>query len=217
MADHMVKSKQTSPHVYEVHEVDMTKVDVVRRRNTDAFEKREGFKLTYMPFICDAVVQALKQFPLVNSQIDGDKIIVKKFVNLGIAVATETGLIVPVIKNADEKNFTGLARGVNDLAVRARTKRLQLSDIEGGSFTITNYGGFGAMIGTPIINQPQVAILGIGTIKKRPVVINDAIAIRAISYFTLSFDHRIVDGALGGSFLTAVVNRLENIDEGFVV
>jgi 2-oxoglutarate dehydrogenase E2 component (dihydrolipoamide succinyltransferase) len=217
MADHMVKSKQTSPHVYEVHECDMTKVDVVRKRNAEAFESREGFKLTYMPFICDAVVKALKQFPIVNSQIEGDKIIVKKFVNLGIAVATETGLIVPVIKNADEKNFTGLARGVNDLATRARTKKLALPDIEGGSFTITNYGGFGAMIGTPIINQPQVAILGIGTIKKRPVVVNDAIAIRAISYFTLSFDHRIVDGALGGSFLSSIVKQLESIDENAIV
>ncbi len=217
MGEHMVRSKQTSPHVYEIHECDMTKVDLVRRRNQDAFEKREGFKLTYMPFICDAVVQALKQFPLVNCQIEGDKIIVKKFVNLGIAVATENGLIVPVIKNADEKNFTGLARAVNDLAARARTKRLQISDIEGGSFTITNYGGFGAMMGTPIINQPQVAIIGIGSIEKRPVVINDAIAIRAIAYFTLSFDHRIVDGALGGSFLSAVIKRLEGIDENSIV
>ena len=195
----------------------LTKIDIVRKRNAEAFESREGFKLTYMPFICDAVVKALKQFPIVNSQIEGDKIIVKKFVNLGIAVATETGLIVPVIKNADEKNFTGLARGVNDLATRARTKKLALTDIEGGSFTITNYGGFGAMIGTPIINQPQVAILGIGTIKKRPVVVNDAIAIRAISYLTLSFDHRIVDGALGGSFLSSIVKQLESIDEDTVV
>jgi 2-oxoglutarate dehydrogenase E2 component (dihydrolipoamide succinyltransferase) len=222
MGDHMVRSKQTSPHVYEVHECDMSSVDAVRRRNAPAFEKREGFKLTYMPFICDAVVQALKQFPLVNSQIDGDKIIMKKFVNLGIAVATESGLIVPVIKNADEKNFTGLARGVNDLAARARTKKLTPPDIEAGSFTITNYGGFGAMIGTPIINQPQVAILGIGTITKRPVVISsagggDAIAIRSISYFTLSFDHRIVDGALGGSFLSAVIRKLESIAEDQVV
>ena len=216
MADHMVKSKQTSPHVYEVHECDMTRVDRVRRRNADAFMKREGFKLTFMPFICNAVIQALKKYPLINSQIEGDKIIMKKFVNLAIAVATENGLIVPVIKNADEKNFTGLARGVDDIATRARTKKLALADIEGGSFTITNYGGFGAMIGTPIINQPQVAILGIGTIKKRPVVIDDAIAIRSISYFTLSFDHRIVDGALGGSFLSAVIDHLENVDENFV-
>lgn len=216
MADHMVKSKQTSPHVYEVHECDMTRVDRVRRRNADAFMKREGFKLTFMPFICNAVIQALKKYPLINAQIEGDKIIMKKFVNLAIAVATEHGLIVPVIKNADEKNFTGLARGVDDIATRARTKKLALADIEGGSFTITNYGGFGAMIGTPIINQPQVAILGIGTIKKRPVVIDDAIAIRSISYFTLSFDHRIVDGALGGSFLSAVIDHLENVDENFV-
>lgn len=217
MGEHMVRSKQTSPHVYEIHECDMTKVDIVRRRNQDGFEKREGFKLTYMPFICDAVVQALKQFPLVNCQIDGDKIIVKKFVNLGIAVATENGLIVPVIKNADEKNFTGLARAVNDLATRARMKKLALPDIEGGSFTITNYGGFGAMMGTPIINQPQVAIIGIGSIEKRAVVINDAIAIRSIAYFTLSFDHRIVDGALGGSFLSAVIKKLENVDENLLV
>ncbi len=200
MAEHMVKSKQTSPHVYTIHECDMAKVDVVRGKNASSFEKREGFKLTYMPFICDAVVQALKLFPLVNSQIEGDKIIIKKFVNLGIAVATENGLIVPVIKNADEKNFTGLARAVNDLAVRARTKKLTPADIEGGSFTITNFGAFGTMEGIPIINQPQVAIIGIGSVKKRPVVINDAIAIRPISYFTLSFDHRIVDGALGRKF-----------------
>ncbi len=217
MAEHMVKSKQTSPHVYAVHECDMAKVDVVRGKNASAFEKREGFKLTYMPFICDAVVQALKLFPLVNSQIEGDKIIIKKFVNLGIAVATENGLIVPVIKNADEKNFTGLARSVNDLAVRARTKKLTPADIEGGSFTITNFGAFGTMEGVPIINQPQVAIIGIGSVKKRPVVINDAIAIRPISYFTLSFDHRIVDGALAGNFLNTLIKRIETVDENFVV
>jgi len=217
MAEHMVKSKQTSPHVYAVHECDMAKVDVVRGKNASAFEKREGFKLTYMPFICDAVVQALKLFPLVNSQIEGDKIIIKKFVNLGIAVATENGLLVPVIKNADEKNFTGLARAVNDLAVRARTKKLTPADIEGGSFTITNFGAFGTMEGVPIINQPQVAIIGIGSVKKRPVVINDAIAIRPISYFTLSFDHRIVDGALAGNFLNTLIKRIETVDENFVV
>ncbi len=217
MAEHMVRSKQTSAHVYEIHECDMTCVDVVRQRNASAFEKREGFKLTYMPFICDAVVQGLKQFPLVNSQVEGDKIILKRFVNLGIAVATENGLIVPVIKSADEKNFAGLARSINDLATRARSKRLTPADIEGGSFTITNYGGFGAMFGTPVINQPQVAILGIGAIKKRPVVINDAIAIRSIAYITLSFDHRIVDGALGGSFLSAVIKHLEGVDDNLVV
>lgn len=217
MSEHMIKSVQTSPHVQAVHECDMTKVDVLRRRNAEQFEKREGFKLTYMPFICDAVVKALKQFPLVNASVDGDKIILKKFVNLGIAVASENGLIVPVIKNADEKNMVGLARSVNDLAGRTRTRRLTLADIEGGTFTITNFGVFGTMIGIPIINQPQLAILGIGAAKKRAVVINDAIAIRLMSYFTLSFDHRVVDGALGGSFLEAIVQNLQNVDEKAII
>jgi pyruvate/2-oxoglutarate dehydrogenase complex dihydrolipoamide acyltransferase (E2) component len=162
-------------------------------------------------------VRALKQFPLVNSSVDGDKIILKKFTNLGIAVASENGLIVPVIKNADEKNLVGIARSINDLATRTRTRRLTPGDIEGGTFTITNFGVFGTMIGIPIINQPQVAILGIGAAKKRPVVINDAIAIRLISYLTLSFDHRIVDGALGGSFIEAVVQNIQNIDDTMVV
>ena len=212
MSEHMVRSVQTSPHVQAIHECDMTRIDLLRRKNADVFERREGFKLTFMPFICDAVVKALKQYPLVNASVEGDKIILKKFIHLGIAVASENGLIVPVIKNAEEKNFTGLARAVNDVAVRTRTKRLTPSDIEGGTFTITNFGVFGTMIGIPIINQPQVAILGTGVIKKRPVVINDAIAIRSVGYFTLSFDHRIVDGALGGSFMDAVVNNLENFD-----
>jgi 2-oxoglutarate dehydrogenase E2 component (dihydrolipoamide succinyltransferase) len=217
MSEHMVKSVQTSPHVYAVHECDMTKVDSIRRKNMEAFEKREGFKLTFMPFICDAVVKALKKFPLVNASVEGDKIILKKIINLGIAVASENGLIVPVIKNAEEKNIVGLARGVNDLATRTRTKRLTPADIENGTFTITNFGVFGTMIGIPIINQPQVAILGIGAAKKRPVVINDAIAIRTISNLTLSFDHRIVDGALGGSFLETIVQHLQNFDEGEIV
>ncbi|TLY27347.1 MAG: 2-oxo acid dehydrogenase subunit E2 [Ignavibacteria bacterium] len=201
MSEHMTKSVQTS----------------ARRRNAESFEKREGFKLTFMPFICDAIVKALKQFPLVNSSIDGDKIILKKMINLGIAVATENGLIVPVIKDADEKNFTGLARAINDLGTRARTKKLTPAEIEGGTFTITNYGVFGTVIGVPIINQPQVAILGTGSIEKRAVVINDGIAVRSIGYFTLGFDHRIVDGALGGSFLETVVKLLENFDENQVV
>jgi 2-oxoglutarate dehydrogenase E2 component (dihydrolipoamide succinyltransferase) len=217
MSEHMVKSVQTSPHVQAIHECDMSKVDAIRRRNAESFEKREGFKLTFMPFICDAVVKALKQFPLVNASVEGDKIILKKFVNLGIAVASENGLIVPVIKNADEKNLVGLARSINDLAARTRTRRLTPGDIEGGTFTITNFGVFGTMIGIPIINQPQVAILGIGAAKKRPVVINDAIAIRTMAYLTLSFDHRIVDGALGGSFIEAVVQNLQNVDEKMVV
>lgn len=217
MSEHMVKSVHTSPHVYAVHECDMTKIDAIRRKHAEAFEKKEGFKLTFMPFICDAVVKALKQFPLVNSQVEGDKIILKHFINLGIAVASENGLIVPVIKDAEEKNFIGLARAVSDLASRTRSKRLMPADIEGGTFTITNYGVFGTMVGIPIINQPQLAILGIGAVKKRPVVINDAIAIRSIAYFTLSFDHRIIDGALGGSFLETVVKLLENFDEQAVL
>jgi 2-oxoglutarate dehydrogenase E2 component (dihydrolipoamide succinyltransferase) len=184
----------------------------VRRKNGDAFLKREGFKLTYTPFICDAIVKAIKEFPLINSSIEGDKIIMKRFINLGMAVASENGLIVPVIKNAEERNFTGLARAINDLATRARTKRLTPSDIEGGSFTITNFGVFGTRIGLPIINQPQVAILGTGAIEKRPVVINDAIAIRSMASFTLAFDHRILDGALGGSFMEAVAGHLESYD-----
>ncbi|MBI5022278.1 MAG: 2-oxo acid dehydrogenase subunit E2 [Ignavibacteriales bacterium] len=212
MSEHMVKSVNTSPHVWAVHECDMTNVDKARRKNAESFEKRERFKLTYTPFVCDAVIKALKQFPLVNASIDGDKIILKKFVNLGIAVAAENGLIVPVIKNADEKNFVGLARSLNDLATRARIKRLVPAEIEGGTFTITNFGVFNTLIGIPIINQPQVAILGTGTVKKRPVVINDAIAIRSIAHLTLAFDHRIVDGALGGTFLETVCKLLENYD-----
>ncbi len=212
MSEHMVKSVNTSPHVWAVHECDMTNVDKARRKNAESFEKREGFKLTYTPFVCDAVIKALKQFPLVNASVNGDKIILKKFVNLGIAVAAENGLIVPVIKNADEKNFVGLARSLNDLASRARIKRLVPSEIEGGTFTITNFGVFNTLIGIPIINQPQVAILGTGAVKKRPVVINDAIAIRSIAHLTLAFDHRIVDGALGGTFLETVCKLLENYD-----
>lgn len=216
MSEHMVKSVQTSPHVQAIHECDMTRVEASRRRQGPAFESREGFKLTYTPFVCDAVVKALKQFPLVNASVEGDKIILKKFINLGLAVASEGGLIVPVIKAAEEKNFVGLARAVNDLATRARSRKLVPADIEGGTFTITNYGVFGSMIGIPIINQPQVAILGIGAIRKRPVVIEDAIAIRPVSYLTLSFDHRVIDGALGGSFVEAVVKHLENFDENFL-
>mgnify|MGYP005849524655 FL=1 len=212
MSEHMVRSVQTSPHVWAVHECDMTNVEKARKKNAEIFEKREGFKLTYTPFVCDAVIKALNQFPLINSSVEGNKIIIKKFVNLGIAVATEGGLIVPVIKNADEKNFVGLARSINDLATRARLKRLTPDEIEGGTFTITNFGVFNTFIGIPIINQPQVAILGTGVIKKRAVVVNDAIAIRSISNFTLAFDHRIIDGALGGSFVEHVCKLLENFD-----
>ncbi len=217
MAHHMVNSVATSPHVQAISECDMTNIVKYREANAADFEKAEGYKLTYTPFIAAAVVKALKDFPLVNSSVEGDKIIVKKFINLGMAVASEQGLIVPVIKNADEKNFIGLARAINDLAIRTRNKRLVPSDIEGASFTFTNYGVFGNIIGIPIIAQPNVAILGIGAIKKQPVVIsagggNDAIAIRSISYLTLSFDHRIIDGALGGMFVERVVKYLEEFE-----
>ncbi len=212
MAEHMVQSVRTSPHVAAVHEVDMTEVVRHRAAHAAAFEKREGFKLTFTPYIVEALVKAIKKYPLVNSSLEGDKIIRKNYINLGIAVASENGLIVPVVKRAEEKNFTGLARAVNDLAARTRSKKLNPEEVQGGTITISNYGVFGTMIGTPIINQPQVAILGTGAITKRPAVINDAIAIRSIAYFTLSFDHRIIDGALGGMFLEEIVKNLEGFD-----
>ncbi|MCX6133609.1 MAG: dihydrolipoamide acetyltransferase family protein [Ignavibacteriales bacterium] len=217
MAEHMVRSVQTSPHVEAISECDCSRIVDFRSKNAAQFETQEGFKLTFMPFIVDAAIQALKAFPLVNSSLEGDKIILKKSINFGIAVASPTGLIVPVIKNAEGKNFLGLARAINDLAVRTRTKRLMPDEIQGGTFTVTNYGVFGNIIGTPIINQPQVAILGIGAIKKRPMVLtdaqgNDTIAIRSMAYLTLAFDHRIIDGALGGQFLAKVVSNLEQYD-----
>ena len=212
MAEHMIKSVQTSPHVAAVHEVDMTEIVKHRAANAASFEVKEGFKLTFTPYIIKAVINAIKKYPLVNTTIEGDKIIKKNFINLGLAVASENGLIVPVIKNAEEKNFLGLARAVNDLATRTRTKKLTPDDIQGGTFTISNYGVFGTLIGTPIINQPQVAILGTGAIKKRVAVVNDMIAIRSMAFFTLSFDHRIVDGALGGMFLEEIVKGLQNFE-----
>jgi 2-oxoglutarate dehydrogenase E2 component (dihydrolipoamide succinyltransferase) len=212
MAEHVVKSVQISPHVSAVHEADTTAVVKHRDLHAAEFERREGFKLTYTPYIIDAVVRALKKYPLINSSIEGDKIIRKNYINLGIAVASENGLLVPVIKHAEEKSFVGFARAVNDLATRTRNKKLTPDDIQGGTFTISNYGVFGTVIGTPIINQPQVAILGIGAIKKRAVVIDDAIAIRPIAYLTLAFDHRLIDGALGGMFLEEIVQHLQNFD-----
>ena len=208
----MVMSVQTSPHTSAVHEVDMTSIVKHRKKHAASFEMKEGFKLTFTPYIFDAVVRAIKKYPLVNSSIEGDKIIRKNFINIGVAVASESGLIVPVIKNAGEKNFLALARAVNDLSTRTRSKKLIPDDIQGGTFTISNYGVFGTMMGTPIINQPQVAILGTGAITKRATVIDDAIAIRSIAYFTLSFDHRMVDGALAGMFLEEIVQNLEHFD-----
>ncbi|MEW6510336.1 MAG: dihydrolipoamide acetyltransferase family protein [Bacteroidota bacterium] len=212
MAQHMVHSVQTSPHVSAVHEVDMTAIVKHRGQQADAFERKEGFKLTFTPYIIDAVIRAIKKYPLMNASVEGDKIIRKNYINIGLAVASENGLIVPVIKHAEEKNFLGVARAVNDLAARTRAKKLQPDEIQGGTFTISNFGVFGTVIGTPIINQPQVAILGTGAIRKRPVVVDDAIAIRSIAYFTLSFDHRIVDGALGGMFLEEIVQNLQQFD-----
>ena len=210
IAEHMVMSKQVSPHVYSVSECDMTSIVRYREAIKDEFEKREGTKLTFTPFFIDAVVRAIKDFPIINSSIDGDKVLIKKFVNIGIAVALPSGLIVPVIKNTDSYNLVGLARATNDIAHRARNKQLKPDEVQGGTFSITNMGSFGNLFGIPVINQPQVAILGIGAITKRPVVINDAIAIRDIVYLSLSYDHRIIDGAYGGQFLERVVQYLEN-------
>jgi len=215
MSEHMVRSVHTSPHVQAIAECDMSAVDKARKLLADDFHKREGFKLTYMPFICEATVKALKDFPLVNASIDGTNILVKNFINLGIAVAMDKGgLIVPVIKDADTKNLIGIARDLNELARRARIKKLTLDEIQEGTFTISNYGIFGNDIGTPIINQPQLCIMGTGAVKKRAVVVEteqgDAIVIKPMMYITISFDHRLIDGALGGKFLMQVIHYLEN-------
>jgi 2-oxoglutarate dehydrogenase E2 component (dihydrolipoamide succinyltransferase) len=213
IADHMVRSKQTSPHVYSIQEVDVTNIAAWRAKHKAAFEKSEGFGLSFTPFFLEATTKALEKFPYVNASVEGKKIILKKHVNLGVAVALgNTGLIVPVIKRAEEKNFVGIARSLNDLALRARNKKLVPDDVAGGTFTVTNPGVFGTIIGTPIINQPQVAILCLGAIKKRPVVIDDMIAIRQMCYLTLSYDHRIVDGSLGGQFIAFIRDYLENWD-----
>jgi 2-oxoglutarate dehydrogenase E2 component (dihydrolipoamide succinyltransferase) len=213
IAEHMVASKRTSAHVYTVFEVEMTKVVEARERQRDEFERRNGFKLTYTPFFVRAAVEAIRDIPVINSSVEGTTIIYKRDVNVGIAVALETGLIVPVIKRADEKNFLGIARAVQDLAERARTKRLSVEDVQGGTFTITNPGSFGGLFGLPIINQPQVAILGVGAIEKRPVVRDDAIAIRTMAYLSLSYDHRVIDGAVAEKFLGRIRQILENWDE----
>jgi 2-oxoglutarate dehydrogenase E2 component (dihydrolipoamide succinyltransferase) len=213
IAEHMVASKRTSAHVATVFEVEMTKVVEMRERGAEEFERRNGLKLTYTPFFVRAVLEAIKEFPLTNSSVESTNIVYKRDVNIGVAVALETGLIVPVIKRADEKNFLGIARAIQDLAERARTKRLSVEDVQGGTFTITNPGSFGSLLGTPIINQPQVAILGVGVIEKRPVVRHDAIAIRPMVYLTLSFDHRIIDGAVADQFMGRIKGVLEKWSE----
>ncbi|HTY09775.1 MAG TPA: dihydrolipoamide acetyltransferase family protein [Bacteroidota bacterium] len=212
IAEHMVRSVHTSAHVGSVTEADVSKIVAFREKHKAEFERREGFKLTFTPFFVDVVVKAIKDFPMLNASVDGDSILIRKDVNIGVAVALENGLIVPVVKHADGKDLIGLARAVNDLSNRARTKKLLPEDVQGGTFTITNPGIFGNLFGFPIINQPQVAILGVGAIKKRPIVVNDAIAIRSMVYISMSYDHRIIDGALGGMFLQRLVEHLENFD-----
>lgn len=208
IAEHMVMSKRTSAHVYTIFEVDMN--EVVKRRETMKREfEKEGVKLTFLPFFIEACIRGIKEYPIINSSVDGDTIVYKKTVNVGIAVAIDNGLIVPVIKHADQMNLLGLAKTAADLGERARTKRLIPDDVQGGTFTITNVGVFGGAFGLPIINQPQSAIMGLGTITKRPVVIDDAIAIRPIVYLSLSYDHRIIDGADAARFLTVVKRELE--------
>jgi 2-oxoglutarate dehydrogenase E2 component (dihydrolipoamide succinyltransferase) len=212
-AEHMILSKRTSAHVSTVFEIDMSRIDALRQKYRQAYEARSGVKLTYMPFIVKATVDALKAFPVLNSSVEENSIVYRHDVNIGMAVALDWGLIVPVIRNADEKNILGLARAVVDLAERARSRHLKVDEVQGGTFTITNPGVFGSLFGTPIINQPQVAILGVGTIEKRPVVRDDAIAIRTMAYFALSFDHRIVDGSDADRFMAHVKKGLQEFDE----
>jgi 2-oxoglutarate dehydrogenase E2 component (dihydrolipoamide succinyltransferase) len=217
IAKHMVDSKHTSAHVTSFAECDVTGLVMWREKVKKDFEKREGEKITYTPLFIEAIVKCIKKYPLLSSSVDGDKIIVKKDLNIGMATALPNGnLIVPVIKNADQLNLTGLTKQVNGLANAARTGKLRPDDTTGGTFTLTNVGTFGSIMGTPIINQPQVAIMAVGAIKKRPMVIEtpqgDSIAIRHMMYISLSYDHRIIDGALGSTFLNAVSKELENFD-----
>ena len=217
IAKHMVDSKNISAHVTSFSECDVTNMVLWREKMKKEFEKREGEKITFTPLFIEAIVKCIKKYPWLNSSVDGDKIIIKKDINIGMATALPTGnLIVPVIKNADQLNLVGLTKNVNGLANAARNNKLRPDDTNGGTFTLTNVGTFGSIMGTPIINQPQVAIMAMGAIKKRPVVIEteqgDSIAIRHIMYISLSYDHRVIDGALGSTFLNAVSKELENFD-----
>jgi pyruvate dehydrogenase E2 component (dihydrolipoamide acetyltransferase) len=210
IAEHMVMSKRTSAHVTTVHKTDMTKIAKLRERHKGEFQQRYGFSLTYLPFVIAATVEAIHDYPIVNASIEGTNIIYHNEINIGIAVALENGLIVPVIRNADEKNVTGLQRAVVDLSTRARSRQLKPDEVQGGTFSITNFGSFGSVFATPVINQPQVAILGVGAVEKTPVVIDDAIAIRSVAYLALTFDHRLIDGALADQFTGKVKSILEN-------
>lgn len=217
IAKHMIDSQNTSAHVTSFTECDVTNMVQWREKIKKDFEKREGEKITYTPLFVEAVIKAIKKYPLINSSVDGDRIIVKKDINIGMATAMPSGnLIVPVIKNADQLNLTGLTKQVNVLANNARNNKLKPDDTAGGTFTLTNVGTFGSLMGTPIINQPQVAIMAVGAIKKRPVVVEteqgDSIAIRHMMFISLSYDHRIIDGALGSTFINAVAKELENFD-----
>jgi 2-oxoglutarate dehydrogenase E2 component (dihydrolipoamide succinyltransferase) len=213
IAEHMVFSKRTSAHVTTVHKVDMTRIAKMRDRVKGEFQARHGFSLTFLPFVMRATTAALQAYPLLNSSIDGTNIIFHRDINLGMAVALENGLIVPVIRNADEKNVVGLQRSIADLASRARSRQLRPDEVQAGTFSITNFGSFGSVFATPVINQPQVAILGVGTVEKVPVVVDDAIAIRSVCYLALTFDHRLIDGALGDQFTQKVKSILENWSE----
>jgi 2-oxoglutarate dehydrogenase E2 component (dihydrolipoamide succinyltransferase) len=201
--------------VYSVYEVNFSRVAALRETHKAQYETA-GAKLTFTAFIAKVIIDALRQFPVVNASVDGDNIVYKKDINLGIAVALENGLIVPVIRKADEKNLLGLSRAINDLVARARSKKLNPEEVQGGTFTITNPGVFGALYGLPLINQPQVAILGVGAIEKRPIVADDAIAIRPMGHLTLGYDHRLIDGADAGRFLSFIKERLEHFEEGWM-
>jgi len=211
IAEHMVVSRRTSAHVYSVFEVNYTRLDQIRQAKKDEFE-RNGAKLTFTSLIAKVVVDALRVHGVVNASIDGDSVVYKKDINLGIAVALDNGLIVPVVKSAGEKNLLGLSKAIQDIADRARAKKLNPEEVQGGTFTITNPGSYGAQFGLPIINQPQVAILGVGTIEKRPVVVDDAIGIRLMGYLTLGYDHRLIDGAVADQFMADVKKGIENFD-----
>jgi 2-oxoglutarate dehydrogenase E2 component (dihydrolipoamide succinyltransferase) len=214
IAEHMLMSQRVSPHVTTVHKVDMTRVAAVRARHKEEVKARYGHSLTFLPFVARAAAEALRAFPLANASVDGHNIVYHNEIHIGIAVALEAGLIVPVIRNADEKNVLGLQRAIADLAARARARQLKPDEVQGGTFSITNFGSYGSLFGTPIINQPQVAILGVGTVEKTPVVTkDDAIAIRSISLIGLTFDHRLLDGAYADQFMTKLKTVLENWSE----
>ncbi len=216
IAEHMIASQRTSAHVSSVFEVDMTRAMTLRARHKQSYVEQHGTSLTYMAFFIKAVCDGLRAWPVINSSVEGEEIVYREDLNIGVAVALDAGLIVPVVKNADAISIAALCQRVADLADRARNKKLDFDDVQGGTFTITNPGQFGGLYGLPIISQPQVGILGIGGIEKRPVVINDAIAIRSMMYMTMSYDHRIVDGAVADQFLARVKNTLENFDEGLL-